>query len=100
MAPDGHEIERFPQVPFNGDNGSGVPFDTVSSAMFLGTRLMVANQSYFTGDATHQAILDVEAGEDGLPEYIPPAPAPPRQQVVKHRKRRHRHHKRRRHRRD
>jgi hypothetical protein len=41
---------------------------------FLGTRLMVANQSYFNGDRTHQAVLDVEAGEPGLPELIPPAP--------------------------
>ena len=34
---------------------------------------MVANQSYVTGDRAHQAILDVEAGEEGLPELIPPA---------------------------
>jgi sugar lactone lactonase YvrE len=72
VAPDGHEIERFPQVPFNGDNGSGVPFDTVSSAMFLGTRLMVANQSFESGDPTHQAIFDIEVGEEGLAPYVPP----------------------------
>ena len=39
--------------------------------MFKGTRLIVANQSFFGGDATHQAILDVEAGERGMPEFIP-----------------------------
>ena len=77
VAPDGHEIERFPQVPFNGDNGSSVPFDTVSSAMFLGTRLMVANQSFEAGNTANQAILDVEAGEEGLPIFVPPNAGPP-----------------------
>ena len=38
---------------------------------FLGTRVVIANQSFITGDSTHQAILDVEAGEPGLPEFIP-----------------------------
>ena len=47
-----------------------MPFDTPSSARFLGTRLMVANQS-FTGDRDHQAVLDVETREAGLPELIP-----------------------------
>ena len=106
VAPDGREVERFPQVPFNGDNGSGVPFDTVSNAMFLGTRLMVANQSFEAGDTTHQAILDVEAGEEGLPQFVPPNAGPPAPAVAKpkpHRKRRcrrvhrHRHRRCRRH---
>jgi hypothetical protein len=71
LAPDGRELERFPQVPGPGDNGSEVPFDSPSSARFLGTRLIVANQSAVAGDPTHQALLDVEAGETGLPEVIP-----------------------------
>ena len=70
VAPDGQELERFPSAPGGGDNGSPVPFDTPSSARFLGTRLMVANQS-FTGDRAHQALLDVETREPGLPELIP-----------------------------
>jgi sugar lactone lactonase YvrE len=74
IGPDGTERERFPSVPGPGDNGGPVPFDSPSSVRFLGTRLMVANQSYFNGDRTHQAVLDVEAGEPGLPELIPPAP--------------------------
>ena len=44
------------------------------TSSFLGTRLMVANQAFVSGDKTHHAILDVEAGEEGLPELIPPAP--------------------------
>ena len=76
VAPDGKELERFPSTPGSGDNGSSVPFDTPSSVMFLGTRLIVANQSYVNEDATHQAILDVESGEPGMTPFIPPAPAP------------------------
>jgi hypothetical protein len=70
LAADGRELERFPEQPLSGDNGSSVPFDTPSSVRFLGTRLIVANQS-FSGDAAHQALLDVEVGEPGLAEFIP-----------------------------
>jgi sugar lactone lactonase YvrE len=70
VAPDGTEVERFPNSPGGGDNGSPIPFDTPSSARFLGTRIIVANQS-FTGDRDNQALLDVEVGEPGLPELIP-----------------------------
>ncbi len=47
-----------------------MPFDTPSSARFLGTRVIVANQS-FTGNRDNQVLLDVETGEAGLPELIP-----------------------------
>jgi sugar lactone lactonase YvrE len=70
VAPDGRELERFPSSSGDGDNGSEVPFDTPSSVRFLGTRLMVANQS-FSGNRENQALLDVETREDGLPEVIP-----------------------------
>jgi sugar lactone lactonase YvrE len=71
VGPRGKELERFPQVPATGDNGSAVPFDTPSSATFLGSRILVANQSYF-GNTDHPAILDVEVGEPGAPVFIPP----------------------------
>ena len=74
IDPQGVEKERFPSAPGGGDNGSPVPFDSPSNASFLGTRVVVGNQSYFNGDRAHQAILDVETGEEGLPELIPPAP--------------------------
>jgi hypothetical protein len=66
----GREIARFPSVPGTGENGSPVPFDTPSSATFLGTRLLVANQSFF-GDTSHHAILDVEVRERGRSPYLP-----------------------------
>jgi sugar lactone lactonase YvrE len=74
VGPNGAERERFPSSP-GGGNGSSVPFDSPSSVRFLGTRLIVAQQSYFTANTAHQAILDVESGEAGLPELIPGASA-------------------------
>lgn len=70
LSPEGEEVERFPETPGTGDNGSPIPFDTPSNATFLGTRVLVANQS-FTGDSSHHAILDVKVGERGLPPYLP-----------------------------
>ncbi len=48
-----------------------MPFDSPSGLAFLGTRLIVANQSALAGDPSHQVLLDVEAGEPGAPELIP-----------------------------
>ena len=70
LSPEGVEIERFPELPLTGDNGSEIPFDTPSSATFSGRRVLVANQS-FTGDTSHHAILDVYVGERGVPAWIP-----------------------------
>jgi hypothetical protein len=70
LEPTGAEVERFPEVPVTGDNGSPIPFDSPSGATFLGSRLLIANQS-FLGDRDHQAILDVETGEPGLNPYVP-----------------------------
>lgn len=71
IGPARQDLQRFPAIPGAGFNGSPVPFDTPSSVMFNGTRLMVANQAFFSGDSTHQAILDVESRERGMPEFIP-----------------------------
>jgi hypothetical protein len=71
LSPDGTEVLRYPSVPASGSNGSSVPFDSPSSVRFLGTGLVVANQSFVAGDASHWAVLDVEVGEPGLAEYIP-----------------------------
>lgn len=66
----GEELERFPEAPGSGDNGSPIPFDTPSNATFLGTRVLVANQS-FTGNTANHAVLDVEVGERGRAPYLP-----------------------------
>jgi sugar lactone lactonase YvrE len=70
LAPDGTELERFPETPGTGENGSAIPFDTPSSATFLGRRVLVANQSYL-GTGENHAILDVAVREPGQPVYIP-----------------------------
>ena len=67
----GNELFRFPQAPLTGDNGSPVPFDGPSNATFLGTRILVANQSPVFGNAAHHVILDVEVDEPGAAAYIP-----------------------------
>ena len=72
LGPDGVELTRYPSLPASGDNGSTVPFDAPSSVHFLGTGIVVANQSYVAGNPQHWAVLDVEVGETGLAEYIPP----------------------------
>jgi sugar lactone lactonase YvrE len=70
LGPDGEEVGRFPQVPAAGDDGSSIPFDTPSSATFLGRRILVANQAY-TGNRDHHAVLDVHVGEPGAPVFVP-----------------------------
>jgi sugar lactone lactonase YvrE len=77
IAPGGAELARFPSTFGTGDNGSPVPFDNPSGLAFLGTRLIVANQSVVAGDSSHQVLLDVEAGEPGAPELIPANAGPP-----------------------
>ncbi len=69
LAADGKELERFPETPGTGENSSEIPFDTPSSATFLGRRVLVANQSYLGGE--NHAVLDVAVGERGQPVFIP-----------------------------
>jgi sugar lactone lactonase YvrE len=71
LSATGTELDRFPDAPLSGDNGSPVPFDTPCNATFQGTRILVANQSAVAGDAAHQAILAVDVGENGLAPYLP-----------------------------
>ena len=71
LSAKGREIERFPEEPFTGENGTPVPFDTPCSATFLGDTVMVANQSALAGDASHQAVLRVGVGERGRERFLP-----------------------------
>lgn len=73
LSPRGVELDRFPEAPLTGENGSPIPFDTPCSATFLGTRVLVANQSAIAGDASHQAILSVDVGERGVRPHLPRA---------------------------
>ncbi|WP_323793710.1 hypothetical protein [Nocardioides sp.] len=71
LSATGEELDRFPDVPFTGENGSKIPFDSPSNATFHGTSVLVANQSAVQGDASHQAILRVEVGERGRAPHLP-----------------------------
>ena len=71
LSPTGQELDRFPDAPFTGENGSKIPFDSPSNATFHGTSVLVANQSAVQGDASHQAILRVEVGERGRAPHLP-----------------------------
>ena len=71
LSPAGKELERFPKTVGGGKNGSRVPFDGPSNATFVGTRVLVANQSPIFGDKTHHVILDVEVGETGAAPWVP-----------------------------
>lgn len=81
LSPKGVELASFPTAPLSGDNGSAIPFDTPCSATFLGTRVLVANQSAIQGDASHMAILSVAVGERGVRPFIPRSAAYPRKRA-------------------
>lgn len=90
----GRELTHFGQQ-YSGANDSSVPFDTPSGLAYLGTDLIVANQSYEAGNSANQALLNVETGEPGMPTYVPPnaglKPAPAHHKP-KHKHRRRPHH--------
>jgi sugar lactone lactonase YvrE len=61
---------QVPKTP-NGVGSSPVVWDTATSVQFLGRRILVTNQAYFTADASHWVVFDVLAGERGMPLYVP-----------------------------
>jgi hypothetical protein len=73
LSPTGEELARVPATP--ADNAMmEVPFDGPASAAFLGRRLLVTNQTSPVaggGNPGHWAVLDLFAGERGLPVYRP-----------------------------
>jgi hypothetical protein len=73
ISPTGKELARISHPGTDGPND--VPFDSPSSVRFDGDRLIVTNDTYFTGTPSHWAIFDVFAGEQGEPIYVPPRSA-------------------------
>ncbi|HET6869392.1 MAG TPA: hypothetical protein VFH80_26010, partial [Solirubrobacteraceae bacterium] len=97
LSPSGVEIGRFGQQ-FTGTNNSSVPFDSPSGVTFYGTRLIIANQSYFAGSKANQALLALETGEPGATVYVPgqtTTAKPPAHHKTKPHRRKRRHHRRR-----
>ena len=92
LSPAGKQLATF-GTPITGANGSSIPFDEPSGVSFLGTELVIANQSYLQGDTAHMALLGLGTGERGAPTYVPRTAGPVVH--VKKKKKRHRHHHRR-----
>jgi hypothetical protein len=69
ISPKGKELARISHDGSSGPND--VPFDEPSSVAFDGNRMIVTNDAYFSGDASHFAIFDVFAGERGAPVFVP-----------------------------
>jgi len=72
----GKQIATF-GTPITGANGTSIPFDEPTGVSFLGTELVIANQSYAAGDTAHMALLGLGTGEAGAPTYVPKDAGPP-----------------------
>jgi hypothetical protein len=70
ISPAGEELERSPATPAE-NQAQEVPYDGPASVAFLGERLLVTNQSPIAGNPDSWAVLDVFAGEPGLPLHHP-----------------------------
>lgn len=60
------------RVPSGTGSTQPVPWDTPTSVQFLGRRILVTNQAYFTGDTSHMVVFAVRAGDRGIHSYRPP----------------------------
>jgi sugar lactone lactonase YvrE len=70
LSPAFAEQARAPSDPA-ANQAEEVPVDSPGSLAFLGDRLLVSNHSAIRGDPNSWAILDVFAGEPGLPLHHP-----------------------------
>jgi hypothetical protein len=70
LSPDFTELARTPPNPA-ANQSEEIPLDGPASLAFLGERLLVSNHSPIRGDPGSWAILDVFAGEAGLPLHYP-----------------------------
>jgi sugar lactone lactonase YvrE len=70
ISPGGSELARVPPTPAQ-NQAMEVPFDGPASAAFLGQRVLVTNQGFPEATPEHWAVLDLYAGETGLPLFRP-----------------------------
>jgi sugar lactone lactonase YvrE len=85
IDPKGKELARVPGSPA-ANAQMEVPFDSPSSVQFDGERLIVTNDSFFSGDQSHMVLFDVFASEPGEPVFAPGV-TQPSPEVVKSKKR-------------
>ncbi len=48
-----------------------VPWDTPTSAEFMGRHILVTNQGYFSGDTSHMVVFSVRVNQRPAPIYVP-----------------------------
>jgi sugar lactone lactonase YvrE len=60
----------------NGIGDSPVLWDTATSVQFLGRRILVTNQAYFTDIKSHWVIFDVRTARHGQPDFVPQQAGP------------------------
>jgi sugar lactone lactonase YvrE len=75
LSPQGAELGRAPATPVH-NLQLEVPVDGPGSAAFHGDRVLVTNHSPILGNRGSWAVLDVFAGEPGLPLFRPQLDAP------------------------
>jgi sugar lactone lactonase YvrE len=66
----GDELARVPPNPIENQQQE-IPVDSPGSLAFLGRRVLVTNHSAIRGDPSSWAVLDLFAGERGLPLFRP-----------------------------
>ena len=66
LAPDGNEASRLTRTPTDSP-----PFDSPSSATFVGTDLLVTNLTYFTDRTQDDLVLRVTTADHGVAAYRP-----------------------------
>jgi sugar lactone lactonase YvrE len=70
ISPGGEELARVPASELE-NSRRDVPLDGPASVAFVGRRALITNQSPIRGDSASWAILDLYAGERGLPLFYP-----------------------------
>lgn len=70
ISPRGAELRRVPADPVE-NAAQEVPVDGPGSVAFLGRRALITNHSALRGDPSSWAVLDLYAGERGLPLLYP-----------------------------
>jgi sugar lactone lactonase YvrE len=73
VSPHGDEIARVPGSEQENQTQQ-IPFDAPASAAFVGRTVLVTNHAFVTRNREHYAVLDVYAGERGLPLFRPVLP--------------------------
>ncbi|HVU62084.1 MAG TPA: hypothetical protein VHA79_07235 [Mycobacteriales bacterium] len=65
------QVWQVPSCVHGSGSDSPVTWDTPTSVQFLNHSILVTNQAYFTGIATHWVVFRVSVPLRGMPTYVP-----------------------------